>query len=982
MAKRKKNAKYSRKSSEVKKQPRLSLCMIVRNEEASLGRCLESVRSAVDEIVVVDTGSEDRTLDVAKAYGAKTKRIRWENDFAAARNVSLDLATGDWVLLLDADEVIPASELPRLRAAVDKPFADAYRMTTRNYQPHPSGMGVRSVTGEYPEEKGFEFWVPTTKIRLFRNREGVRFEGAVHELVERSVEALGMEVADLPVPVLHFGDVAKKRDPDRYLEVAKRKVAESPEDPKGYFELATVLNKLHRYEEAVEVLTKGLEKIEAGHTGPYVQPELFYAARGNALQGLGRYEEAIVDFRRALGLKPQAHEFWNNIGVCYESLGQFEKAAEYYERAHKLAPSLPLPKANLERVRKKMSGEVRLSVCMIVKDAEQTLERAIRSVLPFADEVVVVDTGSADGSVEIARRLGAKVGHFAWRDDFAAARNASLEMATGTWVLWIDADDFVPATEWPKLQQLKLEKPDKAFMFILRNEGAAGEKCWQLRMFPNRPGVRFVFPVHEQVTPSLQELGIPITTANIEVVHTGYSSEEVVRAKKEKYLGYLLRYLETHPQDQLARYHVAFTYHTTDRQRQAVEEFRKITEDREFEKKNPRVYANALLYLGRAYLTLGQTEQAISVLQDARSRGFEKGLVAVSLAQAYNLRKEPEKALQALEEFPFDRPEVSPMPVDLDAMRYSAYYQKGLALEALERIPEALEAYAQAQRTTDRYDLAQRRMVILRRRMRASNDWGSALAALARSGAATADDLYELGNRQVHQGEVEEAESSYRAALEQDPEHVGARLALAALLRRSRRAREAIGLLVAGVDDTKRPEVRAALVDALFAEGQWEAILALPVDENTWPARFAARLFGNPDSEPWLELGPVAGELRQRCQGREVEVSDIWEVGRNLPEAARFHLAVACAHLDPTIREAVEVAAEGWARRGYLNKAAEVVEKALQASGEGPDVLSWVAALLERLQGGHHLEDGDASVLETVSTAVTDEVAEKEVAHP
>ncbi|NOZ55213.1 MAG: glycosyltransferase [Calditrichaeota bacterium] len=971
MAKRKRSGKRSRKSSRSAGRPRLTLCMIVRNEEASLGRCLDSVKAVVDEIVVVDTGSEDRTLEVAKAYGAKTKQIQWEKDFAAARNVSLELATGDWVLLLDADEVIPASELDRLRAAVDSPFADAYRMTTRNYQPHPTGMGVKAVKGEYPEEEGLKFWVPTTKIRLFRRVEGVHFVGAVHELVEQSIEALGMSVADLTVPVLHFGDVAKKRDPDRYLEVARRKVAESPEDPKGYFELATVLNKLRRYEEAVDVLTKGLEVIEAGHTAPYVQTELFYAARGNALQGLGRYEEAILDYRRALGLSPRAHEFWNNIGVCYESLGKFDKAAEYYERAHKLAPALPLPKSNLERVRKKLSGDIRLSVCMIVKDAEQTLERAIRSVLPFADEVVVVDTGSSDRSVEIATRLGAKVGHFAWRDDFAAARNASLEMATGKWILWVDADDVVPATEWPKLQELKFEEPDKAFMFILRNEGAAGEKCWQLRMFPNRSGVKFVFPVHEQVTPSLQELGIPITTANVEIVHTGYSSEEVVREKKEKYLRYLLRYLETHPEDQLARYHVAFTYHTTGRQRQAVEEFRRITSDRQFEAQNPRVYANALLYLGRAYLELGETEQAISALQEARSRGFEKGLVAVSLAQAYNLRKEPEKALQALEEFPFEEPEISPMPVDLDAMRYSAYYQKGLALEALERIPEALEAYAEAQRTTDRYDLAQRRMAILRRRLRASTDWGMALEELARSGAATAEDMYELGNRQVHERKIEEAENSYRAALEQDPEHVGARLALAALLRRSGRTREAIELLVAGVKKSSRPEVAAALVDALFAEGQWEAILALPVDENTWAARFAARLFSNAEGEPWLELGPVAAELRSRCQGREIEVADIWEVGRNLPGTARFHLAAACAHLDPSIREAVETAAE-WAQRGYLDKAAEVVEKALGVSESSPETLQWISALLERLQKGPQVDVTGAPTLETGSVETVD----------
>ena len=86
------------------KRQTLALCMIVKDEEAHLGCCLESVKGLVDEIVVVDTGSTDRTVEIARQYGARVFSYGWHDDFAAARNVSLSHAGADWILVLDADE--------------------------------------------------------------------------------------------------------------------------------------------------------------------------------------------------------------------------------------------------------------------------------------------------------------------------------------------------------------------------------------------------------------------------------------------------------------------------------------------------------------------------------------------------------------------------------------------------------------------------------------------------------------------------------------------------------------------------------------------------------------------------------------------------------------------------------------------------------------------------------------------------------------
>jgi len=110
-----------------------------------------------------------------------------------------------------------------------------------------------------------------------------------------------------------------------------------------------------------------------------------------------------------------------------------------------------------------------LSVCLIVRDEEQNLAECLKSVRDFADEIVVVDTGSTDNTVIIAESLGAKVIHSEWINDFSYARNVSLDQATGSWILWLDADDRVPLSEGKKISMLKKNLPDRAFYMRIRN---------------------------------------------------------------------------------------------------------------------------------------------------------------------------------------------------------------------------------------------------------------------------------------------------------------------------------------------------------------------------------------------------------------------------------------------------------------------------------------------------------------------------------
>ena len=167
--------------------PALTLCMIVRNERANLPACLESVRGLAEELVVVDTGSVDGTPDLARAAGARVLEIPWSDDFSAARNAGLEMATGRWILVLDADETLPAASREALRTIVAGPAACAHALVQRNLLPGASGQVAVSI------------------VRLFPRHPRVRFERPIHEQVNTALEREGIRIVETNVPFLHTG---------------------------------------------------------------------------------------------------------------------------------------------------------------------------------------------------------------------------------------------------------------------------------------------------------------------------------------------------------------------------------------------------------------------------------------------------------------------------------------------------------------------------------------------------------------------------------------------------------------------------------------------------------------------------------------------------------------------------------------------------------------------------------------------------------
>ncbi|MFH1567318.1 MAG: glycosyltransferase, partial [Gemmatimonadota bacterium] len=335
MAKTKQRRRKDRTPSRRAGRPRLSLCLIARDEAGFLERCLSSVAGLADEIVAVDTGSTDATPEVARRHGARVYQTPWDGDFSGPRNLSLDRARGEWILVLDCDEVLSPRDHDGIRAAMDSGAADAYRLTTRNYTDATEQAGFTPCQGAYPaEEKGRAGWFPTTKVRLWRRHPQVRFTGAVHELVEPSLAAQQLRLGDCGVPVHHYGYVAKERAPDRYLEAGERKVREQPQDLRARYELAIAYRDAGRLSEAlgaIEAVAAGAAPPEAG--GPtYLQEELVHLVHGDILDRLGRLDEAMAVYRATLARFPGSFQALNNMGSILGRRGDLAGARDCYGR--------------------------------------------------------------------------------------------------------------------------------------------------------------------------------------------------------------------------------------------------------------------------------------------------------------------------------------------------------------------------------------------------------------------------------------------------------------------------------------------------------------------------------------------------------------------------------------------------------------------------------------------------------------------------
>ena len=292
---------------------------------------------------MLDTGSRDDTMAIATRAGAHVEQCAWPGSFSDARNTSLDYATGEWILVVDADEIIA----PRDHAAIRKlltapPQVMGYILIQHNYTSDQTTAQWQPSDGDCPEARGVPGWFPAPITRLFRRDARIRFVGEVHEAVDPSILANGGRILETAIPIHHYGklrtDERMAAKAEMYRALGEQKSARSG-SALAHYELGLQYGELGLLDKAEAALRKAVA----------ADPNLVkgWADLGAVLERLGRMDDAERLYRRALALDPAYISALVNLGACLGKQDRRAEAAEVFDAARRLNPDNPIILNNL-----------------------------------------------------------------------------------------------------------------------------------------------------------------------------------------------------------------------------------------------------------------------------------------------------------------------------------------------------------------------------------------------------------------------------------------------------------------------------------------------------------------------------------------------------------------------------------------------------------------------------------------------------------
>lgn len=313
----KKSATSKEAPSKAKGRPRaeISLCMIVRNEERVLGDCLKSVKEWVDEIILVDTGSTDKTVEIAKEHGAKVFHFPWCDDFSAARNVSLEHATKEWLFWMDADDTLPEACGKRLHEVVSL------------VEDRVAGILMQVHIPPAPGDSGFTI---VDHVKLFRNRPEHRFTGRIHEQILEPIYQNGGQVQRSDLYVVHSGydyspeGQQKKRERD--LTILEKDLKDRPDHPFVLFNIGMTAFHLKEFDRAIPALERCLEKSKPHES----TVRKVYAMLSSCHLEKRDLVNARIRLEQGLALFPKDPELLFRAGNLYRELGDLQAAERSY----------------------------------------------------------------------------------------------------------------------------------------------------------------------------------------------------------------------------------------------------------------------------------------------------------------------------------------------------------------------------------------------------------------------------------------------------------------------------------------------------------------------------------------------------------------------------------------------------------------------------------------------------------------------------
>lgn len=352
----------------------ISLCMIVKNEEKNLYKCLNSVKKYVDEIIIVDTGSNDKTKEIAKEFTENIYDFIWCNDFSKARNFSIEKSKNDWVLILDGDEEVIEFDDVKVKEVIKEFSTCIGRIKRLNIL----DRGDKSNESLYTE-----------RVNRFFNKKKFHYQGNIHEQII-SLNYEDIKTVNIPITIKHVGYMEEQlkltNKIERNIDMLKQALDKNDRDPYINYQLGKSMYMKKQYEEANIFFEKSLEYIEGteyeyvldlvitygyslinsnkfnealhliSYEKYYDKITDFIFLKGLILMNTGLFKESVEAFIKCLNMEEgdidgiNSYKACYNIGVIYECLGIFDEALKYYSRAG----DYEVAKARKEKIKKNM----------------------------------------------------------------------------------------------------------------------------------------------------------------------------------------------------------------------------------------------------------------------------------------------------------------------------------------------------------------------------------------------------------------------------------------------------------------------------------------------------------------------------------------------------------------------------------------------------------------------------------------------------
>lgn len=714
----------------------ISVCIIGKNEEKHIEKCLAPLAGRGFEIIYTDTGSCDRTKELAAKYADTVYDFEWIDDFSAARNFSLEKASRDYVLILDCDEYLTDLDAEALSAAIEA---------------HPQGVG-QLLRNSYTDGQMGEGASAERIDRLFDKRR-YHYIYTIHEQVaDKRTDSTDYERYPIPVTVDHVGYLGsaeeKRRKAERNNELLFKEIERHPTDPYFYFQAGQSFNLIDDYENAYQYYKKAFalplnpvnlwvhvmannfitaciqtdreEEALALYTPVYdiyAKDAAFLCAMASLYLNLSPPQpmKAMMEFVKVLQapLSLSGEDLSGaalyGMGYCNELLGNLPVAQDFYEKAaaRNYPPASQIPAAAPD------TPMPPISVCIIGKNEEKNIERCLAPLAKLGLEIIYVDTGSTDRTKELAAKYTDRLYDFEWISDFSAARNFSISKASHNYVLAIDCDEFLTQIDPAALARAIDEHPRGVGTIQLDNycESENGPTCIpnRLERLFHKRYYHYENPIHEQIC----EIKTGSTyyeryDAPIVVDHVGYAGTAEERQQKTARNNELLfQEIAKHPDDPYNYFQVAQSYNFTSDYENAYLYYKKAFA-LGLDTANPWTYVMANNFIN-VCVQLDRGGEALALYLPVYDDYADNPAFLCSMGSLY-LDTEPKQPLKAVMEFV----KVLQAPVSPDGIDYSpiALYGMGYANELLGKADAAMDFYRKS--AEKGYPSAQQKLAELR----------------------------------------------------------------------------------------------------------------------------------------------------------------------------------------------------------------------------------------------------------------------------